>query len=223
MKGHKIEVNKRELSSKKSFVRNLRNKDEIPGIYYSHDSKSSLPFSVSKKIMSEALKSDAQVYQISVGSKDRDVIIKSVQYHPISEEMLHIDLYGVKMDQEVTVKIPIEITGQSEGIKAGGILNQVLTELEISCLPGNIPQNVVIDITDLNIGDSIRLAQVSLPNDVTPVGDEEMFIVSIIPPTKAEEVEEEIEIDEDVEDVEGAEPGAEDTESQEENNNEKPE
>ena len=75
MKGHKIEVNKRELSNKKSYVKNLRSMDEIPGIYYSHDSKDSIPFSVSKKVMHDALKSDAQVYQISVGSKARDVII----------------------------------------------------------------------------------------------------------------------------------------------------
>jgi large subunit ribosomal protein L25 len=219
MKGHKIEVNKRELSSKKSFVRHLRTQDEIPGIYYSHDSKDSIPFSVSKKTMHEALKSDAQVYQISVGSKDRDVIIKSVQYHPISEEMLHIDLYGVKMDQEVTVKIPIEITGQSEGIKAGGVLNQVLTEIEISCLPGNIPQNVPIDITNLDIGDSIRLAQLSMTDDVTLVGDEELLIVSIIQPTKAEEVvEEDTEIDGDI--TEGIDSESDNTESSEETNDE---
>jgi len=216
MKGHKIKVNKRELSSKKSFVKSLRNKDEIPGIYYSHDSKASIPFSVSEKVMSEALKSDTQVYQISVGSKDRDVIIKSVQYHPISDGILHIDLYGVKMDQEVTVKIPIEIKGQSEGIKAGGVLNQVLTELEVSCLPGNIPQNIVIDITDLNIGDSIRLAQVSLPTDVTLIGDEELLIISIILPTKVEEVKEEVEIADDVESTD-----SDTNDSQEENNDEK--
>ena len=113
MKVHKIEVNKRELSNKKSFVKSLRNKDEIPGIYYSHDSKASISFSVSKKVMHEALKAEAQVYQVSVGSKARDVIIKSIQYHPISDEMLHIDLYGVRMDQEVTVKVPIELVGQS--------------------------------------------------------------------------------------------------------------
>ena len=88
MNVHKIELVKRELSSKKSFVKNIRNKDEIPGIYYSHDSKESIPFSVNKKIMYEAFKAEVQVYQISVGSKNRDVIIKSVQYHPITEEML---------------------------------------------------------------------------------------------------------------------------------------
>ena len=191
MKGHKIDVNKRELSNKKSFVKELRRQDQIPGVYYSHDSKTSIPFTVDKKVIHEALKSDAQVYQISVGSKDRDVIIKSVQYHPISDQMLHIDLYGVKLDQEVTLKVPIEITGQSEGIKAGGVLNQTLTELEISCLPGNIPQNISIDITELNIGDAIRSGEITLDDTLTLQSDSELLIVSILEPTKVEEESEE--------------------------------
>ena len=193
MKGHKIEVNKRELSSKKSYVKNLRNMDEIPGIYYSHDSKDSIPFSVSKKVINDALKSDAQVYQISVGSKNRDVIIKSVQYHPMTEQMLHIDLYGVRMDQVVTVKVPIEIIGQSEGVKAGGVLNQTITELDITCLPGNIPQNIEIDITELNIGDSIRFGQLSLSEGITVEGDEENLIIAVNEPVQeTEETEEEL-------------------------------
>ena len=217
MKGHKIDVNKRELSNKKSFVKELRRQDQIPGVYYSHDSKTSIPFTVDQKVIHEALKSDAQVYQISVGSKDRDVIIKSVQYHPISDQMLHIDLYGVKMDQEVTLKVPIEITGQSIGIKAGGVLNQTLTELEISCLPGNIPQNIVIDITDLNIGDAIRTGELQLDDTVTLQSDTELLVVSILEPTKVEEPEElEVEDSIDSETSEGAtdENATEDSESE---------
>ncbi len=196
MKVHKIEVNKRELSNKKSFVKSLRNKDEIPGIYYSHDSKASIPFSVSKKVMHEALKAEAQVYQVSVGSKARDVIIKSIQYHPISDEMLHIDLYGVRMDQEVTVKVPIELVGQSEGVKAGGVLNQTLTELDITCLPGNIPQNIEIDISNLNIGDALRLGQLSLADGLTVIGDEENLIIAVNEPTvQAEQEEAEVSVE----------------------------
>jgi large subunit ribosomal protein L25 len=196
MKVHKIEVNKRELSNKKSFVKSLRNKDEIPGIYYSHDSKASISFSVSKKVMHEALKASAQVYQVSVGSKARDVIIKSIQYHPISDEMLHIDLYGVRMDQEVTVKVPIELVGQSEGVKAGGVLNQTLTELDITCLPGSIPQNIEIDISNLNIGDALRLGQLSLADGLTVIGDEENLIIAVNEPTvQAEEEEAELSVE----------------------------
>jgi len=191
MKGHKIEVQKRELSNKKSFVKELRRQDGIPGIYYSHDSKESIPFTISQKILHEALKSDAQVYQITVGGKDRDVIIKSAQYHPVSDKMVHIDLYGVKMDQKVTVKIPIILTGQAQGVRAGGILNQTLTELEVSCLPGNIPQNIEIDISNLDIGDSIRIEQVSVPANVEVEGELDLLIASIVLPAKVEEPSEE--------------------------------
>tara|TARA_Y100001960_G_C14568047_1_gene774292 strand:+ start:175 stop:858 length:684 start_codon:yes stop_codon:yes gene_type:complete len=192
MKGHKIEVQKRELSNKKSFVKELRKQDNIPGIYYSHDSKESIPFTIEKKILHEALKTDTQVYRITVGGKERDVIIKSVQYHPVSDKMVHIDLYGVRMDQKVTVKVPIILTGQAEGIRSGGILNQTLTDLEISCLPSNIPQNIEVDITDLDIGDAVRLEQLSVPDGVDLEGELDLLIASIVLPTKAEEPIEEI-------------------------------
>ena len=144
------------------------------------------------KILHEALKSDTQVYQITVGGKDRDVIIKSAQYHPVSDKMVHIDLYGVRMDQTVTVKIPIILIGQAEGIRSGGILNQALTELEVSCLPSNIPQNVEIDISNLDIGDSIRIEQVSVPENVEIEGELDLLIASIVLPAKVEEPSEEI-------------------------------
>ena len=189
MQDYKIEVQKRELSSKKSFVKNLRKSDDIPGIYYSHDSKESIPFMVTQKVLREALKSDAQVYKINVGSKLRDVIIKSIQYHPMPEQVIHIDLYGVDMDTKVIVKVPISIIGQSIGIREeGGVLNQSLTELDIECLPSNIPQNIEVDISDLALGDTIRLGNINIADNLTLVGDSEMLIASIVAPAKQEEV-----------------------------------
>ena len=187
MQQYKIEVQKRDVSNKKSDIKALRHADKIPGVYYSHDSKSSITFIVDHKILREALKSTSQVYKISVGGKDRDVIIKSVQYHPISENILHIDLYGVKMDTQVSLKVPILFVGQCEGVKAGGVLNQNLTELEVSCLPSNIPQNIEVDVSNLNIGDTIRLTEISVDNTITLVGDSELLIASVTLPTKVEE------------------------------------
>ena len=193
MQDYKIEVQKRELSTKKSFVKGLRRNGDIPGIYYSHDSKESIPFIVTQKVLREALKSDAQVYKINVGSKSRDVIIKSIQYHPITEEMTHIDLYGVDMDKKVAVKVPITIVGQSIGIKEeGGVLNQSMTEIEIECLPQDIPQNIDADISDLAIGDTLRLENITLSDKLQIVGDSDMLIASIVAPAKQEEVEEEV-------------------------------
>ena len=179
MQQYKIEVQKRDVSNKKSDIKALRHADKIPGVYYSHDSKSSITFIVDQKILREALKSTSQVYKISVGGKDRDVIIKSVQYHPISENILHIDLYGVKMDTQVSLKVPILFVGQCEGVKAGGVLNQNLTELEVSCLPSNIPQNIEVDVSNLNIGDTIRLTEISVDSTITLVGDSELLIASV--------------------------------------------
>ena len=190
MQEYKIEVQKRDLSSKKSFVKGLRRSGDIPGIYYSHDSKESIPFLVTQKVLREALKSDSQVYKINVGSKLRDVIIKSIQYHPITEEMLHIDLYGVDMDTKVIVKVPIIITGQAIGIKEGGVLNQNMTELEVECLPSDIPQNIEVDISDLALGDALRLENITVSEKLELVGDNETLIASIVVPAKQEEVAE---------------------------------
>tara|TARA_B100002052_G_scaffold291640_1_gene311989 strand:+ start:40638 stop:41288 length:651 start_codon:yes stop_codon:yes gene_type:complete len=191
MQEYKIEVEKRELSSKKSFVKELRSNGHIPGVYYSHDSKESIPFMVTLKNLREALKSDSQVYKINVGGKTRDVIMKTIQYHPITEQILHIDLYGVKMDAKVTVKIPIMFTGQSIGVKEGGVLNQSLTELDIACLPANIPQDIEIDISNLNLGDTLRIEDINLADDLEIVGDSSMLIASVVAPAKQEETTDE--------------------------------
>lgn len=198
MQEYKIEVEKRELSSKKSFVKELRANGHIPGVYYSHDSKESIPFMVTLKNLREALKSNSQVYKINVGGKSRDVIMKTIQYHPITEQILHIDLYGVQMDAKVTVKIPIMIKGQSIGIKEGGVLNQSMTELDIACLPANIPQEIEIDISNLNLGDTLRIEDVNLADDLDIIGDSSMLIASVVAPAKQEEISDEdsLEVDE---------------------------
>ena len=196
MQEYKIEVEKRELSSKKSFVKELRSNGHIPGVYYSHDSKESIPFMVTLKNLREALKSDSQVYKINVGGKSRDVIVKTIQYHPITEQILHIDLYGVKMDAKVTVKIPIMIIGQSIGVKEGGVLNQSMTELDVACLPANIPQDIEVDISNLNLGDTIRIEDINLGDDLDIVGDSSMLIASVVAPAKQEEISDEDSIEE---------------------------
>lgn len=216
MQEYKIEVEKRELSSKKSFVKELRSNGHIPGVYYSHDSKESIPFMVTLKNLREALKSDSQVYKINVGGKSRDVIMKTIQYHPITEQILHIDLYGVKMDAKVTVKIPIMIIGQSIGVKEGGVLNQSMTELDVACLPANIPQEIEVDISNLNLGDTIRIEDINLGDDLDIVGDSSMLIASVVAPAKQEEISDE----DSIEDTEAEDASADDTSEKNESDSE---
>ena len=181
-----LSVNKRELVNKGARKRALK-EGKIPGIYYSHDSKESLPFYIEKKELANAQKADTQIFNISVGGKDRNVLFKSIQYHPVTDEILHVDLYGIKMDQVVSVSVMINIQGTSKGVVEGGILVQNLNELELECLPMDIPQSIDIDISHLDMGDSLRSGDVKLDEKLTITTPEDQIIISVTQPMQEEE------------------------------------
>ena len=181
-----LTVDKRELSNKGGRKRALK-EGKIPGIYYSHDSKNSIPFYITKKEILNAQKADTQIFNISVGGKKRNVLFKSVQYHPVTDEILHIDLYGIKMDQVVTVSIPILIEGSAKGVVEGGILVQNLNEVEIDCLPSDIPQNILLDITNLDLGESLRCENLVLDEKFSLKTPGDQIVVSVTQPTQETE------------------------------------
>ena len=103
---YKIEVHKREEMGSRN-VRNLRKEGKIPGVYYSYDS-SNLLFQISESEIRNAINSKANIFSVNVGGKDQNVIFKSVQYHPVTDNIIHIDLYGVDMTKIIAIKIPGE-------------------------------------------------------------------------------------------------------------------
>ncbi len=209
-KEYKLEVEKRD-STKKSDLKKYRKDGKIPGVYYSHDSKESINFLVSQSEINMALKSDANIFAINVGGENKNVLFKSVQYHPVTEQMIHIDLYGVNMKKAVTVKVPLEMTGDAVGIREeGGILNQVSQDIEIKCLPMDIPNIIEVDISNLSIGDTVLSSQISLGDELELISAEDMLIVSVTLPMK--EVEPEVEED-GLEESEEGEEGAEKTDA----------
>ena len=204
-KEYKLEVEKRD-STKKANLKQYRKEGKIPGVYYSFDSKESINFLVSQSEINNAIKSDANIFAISVGGDNRNVLFKSVQYHPVTEEITHIDLYGVNMKKAVTVKVPISLIGDSIGVKEeGGIINQTAQEIDITCLPGDIPNLIEVDIEALSIGDTILSNQINLDEALTLASPEDMLIVSVTLPMK--EVEPVAE--EELEEGEGGEEGTE--------------
>ena len=193
---YKIEVHKREISNKKSDLKTLRKEDKIPGVYYSFDSQNSVPLYIGKKSFIEAGKSGAKIFNIAVGKENKNVIFKSIQYHPVTDEVLHVDLYGVDMNRAVVVKVVINLTGNAAGVAAeGGVLVQSLNEIEIECLPSDIPDSIDVDVTSLNLGDALKVTDIEIDSkleiktayeqtiasvthamkeeDLTPVGEEE--------------------------------------------------
>ena len=184
-----LEVTKRESVSKNE-IKQMRKEGKVPGIYYSHDSKNSIPFYIERQVLRQAYKSGARIFNINVGSKKRTVIFKSVDYHPVTDQVLHVDLYGVKMDQAVTISVELKLTGSAQGVVEGGILVQGLNEVEIDCLPMDIPEFLEVDISNLNLGDSLRVADLQLDEKFAIKSSEDQIIASVTHPMKEEKATE---------------------------------
>ena len=192
---YKLEIEKRSTDAK---LKNLRKDGIIPGIYYSHDSKESILFQMQLSELRNAVKSGASIFQVSVGGKLQNVLFKSVQYHPVTEDVQHIDLYGVDMKASISIKVPLVIEGECVGVKEdGGVISIALTEIEISCLPSDIPQSIIVDITNLHLGDSLQAENLELDEGLELVTSPDATIASV---THAA-VETEPEADEELDDV----------------------
>jgi large subunit ribosomal protein L25 len=119
----------------------------------------------------------------------RNVMIKEMQTHPVSQNLLHLDLYEVTMDHKLKVMVPVVVTGKSVGVEMGGMLQIIRRELEVLSLPDRIPENITIDITDLDIGDSFHVQDLQLEENVEVPAEVNFTILTILTP-KAEEEEE---------------------------------
>ena len=126
------------------------------------------------------------------GNTEKTVVIKELQVDPVKRDYLHVDFFEVAMDEEITIQIPIKLIGEAEGVKIGGVLQQVRRELEIRCLPAQIPDTLDIDVSSLNIGDSIHLKDMQLPPGIKISEDADLTIVTVLAPTVEKEVVEEV-------------------------------
>ena len=126
------------------------------------------------------------------------VLLREVQKHPYKHKLLHLDFWELPETKNQLVRIPVNITGESPGVKSGGVLQMVVREIPVSCLPANIPSKLDIDVSRLEIGDSIKIQEVELPEKVSLSTDENYAIISIV--GRAPEEEERVE---EIEDEEG--------------------
>ena len=130
-------------------------------------------------------------------------MIKEMQKHPVSRTVLHLDLYEVSMDQKIKVMVPVVTTGKSPGVEMGGTLQIIRRELEVFCLPDQVPENISIDISALEIGDSFHVEELPLDEAAEIPADVNFTILTILSPTAEEEEEVEGEEEEGEEGEEG--------------------
>tara|TARA_Y100000996_G_C22501939_1_gene634795 strand:- start:39 stop:710 length:672 start_codon:yes stop_codon:yes gene_type:complete len=177
-KQFKLTVEKRDLKGNKD-LRQLRQDMKIPGVYYSYDGNNIL-FQISHNEIKNAIQSGANIFTVNVGGKEQNVVFKSVQYHPVTEQIIHIDLYGVDMTKPISIKIPIVYVGTPSGVSTeGGVLVTTLNELEISCLPSDIPENIEVDITNVALGENIQAGDVNLGEKFKLITMEDSALMSV--------------------------------------------
>jgi large subunit ribosomal protein L25 len=174
----------------------LRRDGKIPAILYGPKTEP-IKLAIDRLELEPIFKSGAvaqKLLKLEIDGVDsvRKVMIKDLQKHPVSRTVLHLDLYEVSMDQKIKVMVPVVTTGKSAGVEVGGTLQIIRRELEVFCLPDQIPENITIDITALEIGDSFHVEELPLDEAVEIPADVNFTILTILSPT-AEEEEEEVE------------------------------
>jgi len=200
MSEHVLQAESREATGKEQ-AKKMRQAGKVPGVFYAHNEKSVPILFDEREIMKTLTSSEAGLIDIQIGGKKiRKAIIKEVQTDPIKNYLVHVDVMGVSLEEKVTVSVPIHIIGEAVGVKdQGGILHNYLREVDVSCLPLDIPDYVEVEVSELNMGDSIQLSTLTF-DKASIVGDLDQPIVSVLAPRVVkEEVAEEEGIEEGVE------------------------
>lgn len=203
----KLDLNQR-TDKGKSKARSLRREGMIPGIYYFHG-EANVNLQIDKKKLYHAMSSGQHVFEVEMNGATQYVTIKGIQYHPVTDEVLHIDLMQVNMTEKMNFTIPISLEGEAEGVKEGGVLSQILTSVEVNCLPTNVPDNILVDVSGMELNSNMTIADiVDVPEDVEILSDLESTIATLAPPKEEEEpVIEELEDGEELPEGEEADDG----------------
>ena len=202
-------------------AKTLRREGLIPGILY-YAGETNVNISVDKLVLYHALQSGQHIFEIELDGNTQFTMIKELQYHPVTDEVLHIDLMRVRRSEKMTIFVPLVLVGEAVGVKEGGVLSQSMTQIEISCFPTDVPDQIELNIDDLEMNSSKSVTDITLDNeDIEILSAKELNIVSVHPPAAEEEPEVEELEGEELEEGEEGEEGAEGEPSDEESGSER--
>jgi large subunit ribosomal protein L25 len=181
---------KNRAETGKNVNRRLRVQGLIPGVLYGA-AKKPVPVSVSPKEIGSILRSktgENTLFDLELDGSRRKVILKEFQLEPLKGHLLHADFYEVALDKALQVNVHVELVGTPVGVKVqGGIVDWVTRELEVECLPADIPEKITVDISNLEIGKHVRVADIKAPDKVTILTESDIVIAHVVAP-RAEEV-----------------------------------
>lgn len=210
MQSYRLNVELRTEKGKNECYR-LRQAGYVPAILNSHGISEVIKFQ--KKDFSNLFRghiSESVLIDINITNKAEDaehkVFVKDYQQDPITDELLHIDFFKIKMDEKIQTFVDIETIGVSPGVKMGGIMEVLERQVEVECLPSDMPEKIQVDISELQIGDSVHIRELPMSDTLNFLGNSDSMVVSIKAPHVVEAAEEGVEAaEEEVEAKEGAE------------------
>ena len=189
-----LAVDAREAAGSRA-ARRLRRAGNVPGVLYG-GGEDPVSFQVDARLLRNALAHAGAVIELSIaGAGGTPVVVKELTRHPVSGDMMHIDLLRVRLDESIGATVVLELVGAEDapGVREGGVLEQVTRELNIEALPGDIPDSIQHDVSAVQIGDTITLESITPPRGVTLTDDPETVVATVTPPKLQLEPDEEIE------------------------------
>jgi large subunit ribosomal protein L25 len=182
-----IEISaERRTTSGKGSNRKLRSAGRVPAIMYGKGLDVAVSVSLCPRELGKALsnpKKHNALFQINLGDEETPVVlVREIQRDPVSRAILHVDLMSPDLQKGRTVSIPIRFSGKSKGVALGGRLQMPYRDLRVFSLPENIPAEVVVDVTDMDIGDAVMVSALTLPADVTAIYDDDYVVAKVLQP-----------------------------------------
>jgi large subunit ribosomal protein L25 len=180
----------------KGGARSVRREGRVPGILYGHGEES-IPLSVDARelqrlIHSVSIENTIIDLALKGARQPFKVLIREIQRHPTREEYIHVDFFHVAMDEKISVEVPIVLKGEPAGVRnKGGMLDHQLRDLEVYCLPAEIPEKIEVDVADLDIGDAIHVRDLPVPEGVEIETDPDRAVATVLPPAVTPTEEEE--------------------------------
>lgn len=196
---YKLDIKDRKANRSKG-AKALRRQGLVPGVLY-YSGEENVNISIEKSILFHAMHSGQRIFEIEQEGENQYTMIKQLQYHPVTDEIIHVDLMRVRRSEKINISVPLVLVGDAIGVKEGGVLSQSLTQIEISCYPTDVPEQIELNIEKLELNAALSVADIEIDiEDVEVSTDSSLNIVSITPPAAEEVVEDVIDEDEETDD-----------------------
>ena len=197
---YKLDIKNRKANRSKG-AKAIRRQGLVPGVLY-YSGEENVNISIEKSILFHAMHSGQRIFEIEQEGENQYTMIKQLQYHPVTDEIIHVDLMRVRRSEKINISVPLVLVGDAIGVKEGGVLSQSLTQIEISCYPTDVPEQIELNIKKLELNAALSVADIEIDiEDVEVSTDSSLNIVSITPPAAEEVVEDVIDEDDETDDV----------------------